>query len=249
MPLSDRPIFVVGSPRSGTSLMSEMIDGHPNIFAPHWETGLFARYEDMLGGHLAHVLKNNKAAFPLDRADIVAWMRASVESLFTRFAEKTGKWRWAEKTPAHLFHMKLMHEMFPGAYFIHMIRDGRDVVRSLRNMPWAPHQLRWGIKRWMTSIEQGRRIARELPAGQYTEVRYEKLIADPQGELERLCAFFGETYSPRMLDFHLPQNNSWGIHLPPWQNKPINSYPSLGPMQRLIIQFMAGRLLRELGYT
>lgn len=249
MTLSDRPIFIVGSPRSGTSLMNQMLDAHPNIFVPYWETGLFIQLDAMLNGHLAGVMKNNKKNMPLERADIVQWMRESVEALFSRFAEKCGKWRWAEKTPAHVFHLATIKEIFPKAQIIHMIRDGRDVVRSLQQMPWAPRQVRWGIKNWMRSVEMGRKIGRTLPTGQYTEVYYEHFIADPERTLKQVSDFLGEPYSPVMLAFHLPENNSWKVSLPPVQNKPINNHPQLSFIQRILVKFMAGRLLKELGYA
>lgn len=249
MKLSDRPIFVVGSPRSGTSLMVEMLDGHPNLFVPHWETGLFIRFDEMLNGHLDHVLQFKQELFPFERAEIIQWMRESVEALFSRFAEKCGKWRWVEKTPAHVFHMATMHETFPKAQFIHMIRDGRDVVRSLQSMSWAPRKIRWSIKNWMNSVDAGRKVGRTLPPGQYIEVTYEKMIADAGKTLEQLCAFLGETYSPRMLAFHLPENNSWSASFPPVRNKPINDHPHLGFLQRVLFKVMAGRFLKELGYV
>jgi hypothetical protein len=249
MELSDCPVFIVGSPRSGTSLMCRMIDGHPNIFVPQWETGLFVRFDEILNGQLEWVLKKAKDAFPFERTDIVGWMRESTESLFTRFAEKCGKWRWAEKTPSHIFHIELMHEMFPKARFIHMIRDGRDVIRSLQQMPWATRKVRWNIKQWVDSVQIGRKAGQKLPTGCYTEVYYEKLIEDPKRTLERLCDFLAEPYSPRMLEFHLPENNSWGVAQRPVQNKPVNLRPSLSFAQRILVKFMAGPLLRELGYA
>jgi hypothetical protein len=203
----------------------------------------------MLNGELTKVLKNNQDTFPLTRKDIIHWMRESVESLITRFAEKCGKWRWAEKTPAHVFHMALMHEMFPKARFIHMIRDGRAVVRSLQQMSWAPRKLRWSIKRWKTSVEAGRKAAQSLPPGYYVEVHYEELVANPRGVAERLCDFIGEPYSPRMLEFHLPENNSWGLEKRALQNGPIIQHPNLGILQRLVFNLaVSNSLLRELGY-
>ena len=76
-------------------------------------------------------------------------MRRSTEDLISLFVSKAGKPRWAEKTPAHVFHMDLIHEVFPRAQFIHMIRNGRDVVRSLQNMAFAPREIRWSSRRWV----------------------------------------------------------------------------------------------------
>lgn len=247
--LSDRPVFVVASPRSGTTLMCQMLDAHPNLFAPYWETGLFVRFAEMMSNHLAWIFKEHRASMPLEREDVIAWIRESVQGLFARFAAACGKSRWAEKTPAHVFHMDLIHEVFPGAQFIHMIRNGRDVVRSLQNMPWAPRQIRWSARRWVDSVRAGRDYGRRLPAGQYTEIRYEELVAEPEQTIRRLCEFLGEPYSERMLAFHEPANNSWNYPFRPLEPGPISTYRPLRLVEGLVFRRYAGILMRELGYT
>jgi len=245
----DRPIFIVGSPRSGTTLMCNMIDAHPHIFAPYWETGLFIRFEELLTNHLPWVLKEHPASFPLKRKDLIDWIRESVQALFGRFAAVCGKRRWAEKTPGHVFQIKLIHEVFPQAQFIHMIRNGRDVVRSLQNMPWAPRRLRWSIQRWMMSVRAGREQGAQLPPGLYTEVRYEDLVAQPAETLRRVCQFLGEPFSEQMLAFHLPENNSWRYKFEPLKHGPINAYPPSPCLERLLFWYNARGLMRELGYA
>lgn len=246
---SDRPVFVVGSPRSGTTLMCQMIDAHPRIFAPYWETGLFVRFADMMTNHLAWIFKEHRASFPLKRQEVVDWIRESVQALFARFAAACGKSRWAEKTPAHVFHVDLIHEVFPDAQFVHMIRNGRDVVRSLQNMSWAPRRIRWSVRRWADSVRAGRAHGARLPPGLYTEVRYEDLVAQPEGTLRRLCDFLGEPYAEQMLAFHDPENNSWHYPFEPLKPGPVNVYKPLGPLERLLFRRYAGGLMRELGYT
>jgi hypothetical protein len=117
--LSDRPVFIVGAPRSGTTIMCQTIDAHPKIMAPYWETGLFLRCHELLTGHLAWVFQEHRASFPLEREELVVWIRESVEGLFRRLATRCGKSCWAEKTPAHVFHIDLIHEVFPNAQFTH----------------------------------------------------------------------------------------------------------------------------------
>jgi len=246
--LCDRPVFVVASPRSGTTLMCQMLDAHPGIFAPYWETGLFVRFAEMMTNHLAWVFKEHRASFPLEREDVIGWIRESVQSLFARFAAACGKSRWAEKTPAHVFHMDLIHEVFPHVRFIHMIRNGRDVVRSLQNMPWAPRQIRWSVRRWIDSVRAGRDYGRRLPAEQYTEIRYEELVAEPEHTIRRLCEFLGEPYSEQMLAFHEPANNSWNYPFRPLEPGPISTYRPLGLVERLVFRRYAAGLMRELGY-
>jgi hypothetical protein len=246
--LSDRPIFIVGSPRSGTTLMRSILDAHPNIFAPAWETGLFVHLGPMVNCDLRKVMKPG-SNFPLTRAEIINWVRQSVTALFTAFAEKANRPRWAEKTPAHVHRIDFIHEVFPKAVFIHMIRNGYDVVKSLQNKSWAPRQIRWSTKTWMDSVRAGRESAKRLPPEQYTEVRYEELIHEPQPVLRRLCDFLGESFSAEMLEFHEPERNASSIALQPLQNKPVNEYRELSLWQRLVFTWKAGRMMQELGYS
>jgi hypothetical protein len=247
MMLNDRPIFIVGSPRSGTSLMRSILDAHPHICCPPWETGLFAHLDRVLNGDVKELQETDKD-FPVGRGDLVAWVRRCAEDLIAQFASKVGKPRWAEKTPAHVFHMDLIHEVFPRAQFIHMIRNGRDVVRSLQNMTFTPRQIRWSSRRWVDSVKAGRDFGRKLPADQYCEVRYEDLIRQPRSAIEHLCGFLGEPFSPRMLEFHKPENSSWGKQEQPLQDKPINKYRELSFVERAVFSWVASPLLKELNY-
>jgi hypothetical protein len=249
MGLEERPVFIVGAPRSGTTLMRSIIDAHPNIFCPVWETGLFVHLDRMLNGDLHIVMKEEGERFPLSRADLIAWARQAALDLVRRFGSKTNKSRWAEKTPAHVHHIRLICELFPDAQFIHMIRSGYEVVRSLQNMPWAPRRIRWSIGTWVDSVHAGREAAQALRPSQYTEVRYEDLTREPEQLLRQLCDFLGEPFAPQMLEFHKAEKNTWKADLKPIQKKPVNTYPDLGFWHRLIFSHRAGPLMRELGYS
>ncbi len=249
MTAADRPIFVVGSPRSGTTLMRSILDSHPQIFCPSWETGLFTHLDHMMNGDLLKVMKNEGEAFPLKRSELIDWVRRAALDLIGQFGKKAGKSRWAEKTPAHVHHIAFIHEVFPDAQFIHMIRSGYEVVKSLQNMPWAPRRIGWSTKTWVSSVQAGRAAGAKLPPGQYHELRYEQLVKEPQRALEELCAFLGETFSPQMLEFHDPAKNSWKAQLRPLQDKPVNQYRELRLWERLAFSWSAAPLMRELGYS
>lgn len=245
---ANRPIFIVGSPRSGTTLMRSILDAHPHIFCPAWETGLFVHMDALMNGDLLKVMKDEGAKFPVSRADLIDWVRRVALDLIGQFGKQSGKQRWAEKTPAHVHHMELIHEVFPDAQFIHMIRCGSDVVKSLQNMSWAPRRIRWSINTWVESVRVGREVGARLSAEQYTEVRYEKLLQEPQEVLKGLCEFLKEPFAAQMLEFHQPEKNSWKTRRQPLQSKPMNKYSELRFWQKFIFAWFADPLMRELGY-
>ena len=167
-----------------------------------------------------------------------------------RFAAKarTPKARWAEKTPAHVLHIELIHEVFPEAQFIHMIRNGYDVVKSLQNMSFAPRNLRWNTRTWINSVKSGREASKRLPSALYTEVRYEELLKEPSRVISELCTFLGEPFSESMLCFHRPEQNTWKMEHAPLQEKPINTYREMPFWGRVVFRQLAAPMMRELGY-
>lgn len=246
-PVAAPPIFVVGAPRSGTTLLRSIIDAHPNICCPTWETAIFETFAQMFRGDV-NIGFAEGSNFPITRDELLAWCRRSADELMGMLTRGTGKPRWAEKTPAHVFHLGLIHDVYPDAQFIHIIRNGRDTVRSLQSMPWAPRQIRWSCRRWVQSVQAGREAGRQLPPAQYMEVRYEDLISAPEPKVKAVCEFLNETYYPSMLEFHKPQNNSWGMTAAPLDNKPVNKHRPLSWRERWTFQRIGGPLLRELGY-
>jgi hypothetical protein len=120
--------------------------------------------------------------------------------VFRAYAQRFGKARWGDKRPAYLLNMDILLWMFPDAQIIHIIRDGRDCVASMREQPWHKGGINHAISQWVRGMEAGWRAAKKLPADQYFEVYYERLTAEPEAELRRLCEFIGEEYDPAMAE-------------------------------------------------
>ncbi|MGD9648095.1 MAG: sulfotransferase [Pirellulales bacterium] len=240
-----RPIFVVGSPRSGTTLMRSILDAHPSIVCPPWETGIFVALADLIERYERTQAKHH---FLEDEGSIWQWTRQVVDDLMARVTGSFGKPRWAEKTPAHVLHIELIHRVYPQAQFVHIIRNGYEVVRSLQNMTWAPHYVRGNASTWVNYVRAGRQAARALPAGLYHELRYDELVAKPEGLLRQLCDFLGEPFEPQMLAFDQPQNNTFGATREPIMAEVKRDYRELTRLQRWMFNSVAGSLMRELGY-
>jgi hypothetical protein len=241
-----RPIFIVGSPRSGTTLMRSLIDAHPSIFCPPCETFLFTNLNATFNGH---IWKDHYEQLPFSRSALIQWFRNYVLELFANLSLRAGKMRWAEKTPSHVLFLQFIDEVFPDSQVIHMIRNGYDVVRSLKNIHWAPRDVRVNSREWIRHVKGGQRYGKQLSENRYIEVRFEKLLNDPEAVLKRLCIFLGEPYDPKMLDFHKPENNSWGIRLSPLKKKvETGKNKDLSLFERYRFKKLAGDLMKELGY-
>lgn len=101
--------------------------------------------------------------------------------------------RWLEKTPGNVFGFHRALEAFPNARFIHLVRDGRDVVASLMRRGHSPFR---AASRWMVSVMAGLRLETLACT---TRVRYEDLVIDPDGTLRQLCEVVGDCYDPVIL--------------------------------------------------
>jgi hypothetical protein len=105
------------------------------------------------------------------------------------------KQRWGEKTPDHAFFAETLLAWYPGATVIHILRDPRDVVASLMDMPSFPNSALGNANLWINFNRAAIRASRE-PG--YVLVRYEDFVAHPERELRRLCDFIGESFSDQM---------------------------------------------------
>jgi hypothetical protein len=214
---SDRPIFVVGCPRSGTTMLQLMLHAHPRIALPPESRFLLPAYlrrhefgdlnEPARRRDLGMWITGTKhfGDLGLDAEAVVAAITAAPPTLgsalgtvFKMYAERFGKPRWGDKRPAYLRNLRVILRLFPDAQIINIMRDGRDCVASLRETPWAPADLGEMIDYWARSADASLRAAREYPADVFHQVRYEDLVADPEPHLRAICRFLDEDYDPAM---------------------------------------------------
>ncbi len=128
---------------------------------------------------------------------------AVVRSFFTLYAERQGKPRWGDKTPAYMLSVQRIGKTLPESRFIHLIRDGRDVAlsqsaRALNEQPPPAEQ----AARWVKRIRKSREQAAALKGPRYVEARYEDLVRDPEMTLRRVCEFIELPWDEGMLSYH-----------------------------------------------
>jgi hypothetical protein len=208
--------FVVGVARSGTTLLRLQLDAHPELaIPPETHFGSAARRVLDAGGGAAELL-DAITALPTwpdlgiasdELADALSTRPERtpggvLRACYRLYAARHGKPRWGDKTPMNGFHMDVLAELLPEARFIHIIRDGRDTAASLRGLPFAPGNgdVDAIAAFWRDYILRTRELASGLP--HYREVRYERLVAEPEPVLRELCEFAELPFDRSMLRAH-----------------------------------------------
>lgn len=273
----DRPIFVMGCPRSGTTLLTLMLHAHSRIAMPPENRFLLSVYR--LHGELGdlHEVANRRALADYIVGRRGSWFRdlgldadetrraivdgpptvgSALGAVYRGYAARFGKARWGDKRPVYFRRVEAIRQMFPEAQFVHLVRDGRDCAASLKRMPWWHADTMQAMALWNEAIDRARWTAGLLPGDAFYELRYEDLVADPRGQLGALCDFLGEAFEPEMLAAHrlaeqqVPARKSWhaGTHGEVTTAR-IGGYRDQldGPEIRLA-EFVSGHRLRRLGY-
>lgn len=272
-------VFIVGCPRSGTTLFQRMLDSHPRLavandthFIPHGIDDLTGKTDPPLTAQIVERVRTYRRfhRLGLDDDAVAAASQGRtysefVRSLYDEFARMRGKPFAGDKTPSYVRQLRLLHGLFPSARIVHIIRDGRDVALSA--LEWAtptkgPAKLRlWRGEPvavcalwWQRHVRTGRGDGSRVGAEQYLEVRYEQLVADPEGELRRIAAFLDLDYTPQMATYYLGKTRSdsslsaKSAWLPPtpglrdWRT-------SMAKGDVALFEALAGDLLDQLGYA
>ncbi len=179
--LTDRLVLVVGAPRSGTTWLQRALATHPDIVALPSETHLFSSGMSVLRDQVQGGVLGSPAtgSWFMPRGEFVAAARAFCDAALTSFVdrERPGAARVLERSPTHVWHLGLIAALYPDAWVLHIVRDGRDVVRSQVAQSWGPTQVAAAAEQWASAVRTARAAAPRLP--RYLEVRYEQLLARP----------------------------------------------------------------------
>jgi hypothetical protein len=190
-PLHDRLVFLVGAQRSGTNWLQRLLATHPDVVTLPGETQLFTAAIDLLAQRVQHGVLGSPstASVFMDRDAFVAAARMFCDTAFGGVADRMapGARRIVERSPNHVEHLELIGAVYPDAWIVHIIRDGRDVARSLEAQPWGPRSVAEAATLWARSIRSARAAAPHL--ARYQEVRYEDLLEDPVSGLGELFRF------------------------------------------------------------
>jgi hypothetical protein len=213
--MSAPPIFIVGCPRSGTTLLAALFDRHSQVAVPP-ESHFFSHFRATLS-RAEKNLETDAIAQAFVSAKYTRDLGLDARSLATRvgsesvslpqffdaamqeFAAARGKTVWAEKTPEHLFFVKDLLNWYPQARIVCIVRDGRDATMSMDAIPWTMTSSRGHAAIWRESAQYSRRWSREYRDSFHT-LRFEDLLADPRGVLTETMNHAGLEFEARQLE-------------------------------------------------
>jgi hypothetical protein len=215
------PFFIVGSSRSGSTLLRLMLASHSRIAIPSetWylidllaefpfdrplrESEISAAVSMMTGHYTWPDMKLDAAELRYRAVNLRgARLRDLVEIVYRWHMESEGKIRWGDKTPAYIEIVPPLAAMFDDAKFIHLIRDGRDVAKSFQRQGWHGPWIHGYTREWLRAAELDLKLSQTPLDERMLRVRYEDLVLHPEATLHRVCAFIGEEFEERMLRWH-----------------------------------------------
>ena len=218
---SQDPIFIVGCPRSGNTLLGAILNKHPDLFVL-FEINTFSElYRKWISREgppderfvriVGETLSSLNSRFDVSHTELIscaldsgpqwaAMLDAYMKMLIAR--AKPDARRWGDKTPHHVSNLSHIHQQYPNAQFIYTYRDPRRVVVSLSAPTFRPafnnHYLNAALVRhYLTVYEKQKRL---VDQGAIREVCYEALVADPESVVRDLCDFLEVDYGSELLE-------------------------------------------------
>lgn len=274
---ADRPFFVVGSGRCGTTLVRRMLMAGGRVFLPpenyvlprivrrygrapalpwpefvSYAIGQFENHEEWPAWEFS---LTETAAALRDLPTAEQSVARIIHEVFQGYARSQSleARRWGDKTPFYVSHLPCMQQLFPHAKFVHLVRDGVDVVSSILEMDRPGFGLVEAAHRWTTALEAFRQF-QQTNASHCIEVRYEDLVNNPEVTLRNLCEFIELSFDPSMTaSTDVPRDVAKLAHHANLRGSIDNSKVGKGrnkltPTQRNKLQRLIGQTLHSFGY-
>lgn len=210
MTIAPDPIVLFGAPRSGTTFLNELLNAHPEVHITH-EMRLFAWAHEALvkSAKINRLLVTHREAF-LEHA--TRYCAGMIRDFYA--AQWPHVRYWGDKNPHYsdIWNrgcLDTIRRIFPAAKFVHIIRDGRDVIASIARrkhadgIPWA--DIETAAWTWADHTTIGAAFGRKIGPESYYEIRYEDLVADEQRAARSLFRFLDIPLHPAVEDFCLQQ--------------------------------------------
>jgi hypothetical protein len=268
------PIFVGGSPRSGTTLLGSMLGAHDRVVCLP-ESPVIGRLANVdrcrradrttaQDVHRAIQADFQFAFWKLSPEDVNACAqmaatsyRELIDAYAACFARRNGRsaaTHWIDHSPTNLMYSARLHAQFPEAKFIHLVRDGRAVCASWMPLNWGPNTIIPAAHTWAMHVGYGLAAEAALPAAVVRRVTYEELVTEPKKVLRRLCQWIDLPYQANLvtgsgLEVPVYTRNQHTLIGRPVDSKRIADWRTkLSARDIELFEYATGDLLVHLGY-
>ncbi len=269
------PVFIIGAQRSGTTLLRLMLNAHSQLAIPEEGTFWMPILRDCrrsggkaidpatLARYLAYIRKNAQfRLWDLPEAPVAGELlrtgRVTPDQLmsayYAAYSRQQGKARWGDKSPTFFRMVPVLAGLFPGARFIHLVRDGRDNYLSWQKMGIQRRTVGVGAFEWRHKVGRARADLARWAPDRTIEVRYEDLVTAPNDVLTRISRFIDLPFEAGMVEFwrrsdrYIGRHHSETIFSPVTADRVGRWQRNLTPAQVARFEAVAGRCLRESGY-
>lgn len=234
-PLADIPFFfIIGRPRSGTYLLRNLFDAHPHVIIPTecpMIANLYPRYGKVrnwdkrrLDRFIRDVFVHRdfqkwsidreavkKNIYALEGQHSFQTMIKAVYKSYQSAFPKEEIHLFGDKNPVYSTNTEKILKAFPHAKYIHLTRDYRDNLVSIRKVDFEAPYTPLIAYRWRHSARKLHRLKKRYPANFYS-MRYEDLVAAPEKNMKQLCEFLNIKYHPTVFEFYKKQQKAFSHH-------------------------------------
>jgi hypothetical protein len=216
--------FIIGRPRTGTTLLRSLFDAHPNVQIPwecqfmlnllprygkitHWDRGTLDRFYHDLKGQWqfsAWNIDHDKLRSDLGSCAGDATYQDICRVVYRNhisFFPKENIQFYGDKNHGYSIYTRRLQALFPGAKFIYILRDYRDNFQSIRNVDFEIPVVSLVTYKWKYFYRKALKASEKYP-GSFYFIRYEDLVKDPSMHFQALCDFLGIPFAPEVFDFY-----------------------------------------------
>ncbi|MDP2722974.1 MAG: sulfotransferase [Bacteroidales bacterium] len=229
-------LFIVGRPRSGTTLLRTLFDAHTNVVIPpecQFVVNLYGKYGKKTfwsKTDLEHFYQELQTQwrFELWKLDNDLLMKRlltqegqnsygnickTVYGTYASVFPKQEVLLFGDKNPGYTIYTKRLLKIFPNAKFIHITRDYRDNFVSIKNVDFELPLPALAGQKWVYFYKKIHHDAQENPEA-YFHIRYEDLVSNPESNMKAMCSFAGIEYQPGILNFHEKKDDVMKLYSP-----------------------------------
>lgn len=268
-----RPIFIVGMNGSGTTMLADALNHHPQIYIHKIESRIIPYYcqqlgafgdlqrednfrklvDDFANNYAFRVCNDNKRpdiAYEFDALSVPN-LSTAIDLTFSFFAARENKFVWGDHSPGYGAFIPYLQSLFPQVKIIHLIRDGRDCAQSFKRR--FGQNIYRTLVTWKNLVRKAQRDGHAAGPDRYLEVKYENLTSDPETHMRQILSFIDLPFDSSVLTSSMPMySENEGS---PRINHPGIIVPNSGKWRQFFshtnirkMEQIGGAALREAGY-